>query len=123
MPVATLIEGKRPVRFDGYRFLALNAVKATKDFKCSMFAHLFLLLCWNLMARSASVWAYAHQLIQCQGSRNHISFFQSNRRHNFKCKLSGIYYVCTIFASAFTRVLPGVQFAVYGGGGKTLSEF
>ena len=58
----SLIEGKQPVTFDGYRFLAANAVKSTKDFKSSIFAHLYLLLCWNLMARSASVGAimYAH---------------------------------------------------------------
>ena len=41
--------------FDGYRFLAMNAVKARKDFTSSIFAHLFLLICWNLMARSVAV--------------------------------------------------------------------
>ena len=35
----SLIEVKQSVTFDGHRFLALNAVKATKDFKHSIFAH------------------------------------------------------------------------------------
>ena len=60
--VMSLVEGKQPVTFDGYRFLALNAVQARKDFSSSIFAHLFLLICWNLMARSVSVGSimYAH---------------------------------------------------------------
>ena len=41
--------------FDGYRFLALNAVQAMKVFTSSIFAHLFLLICWNLIARSVAV--------------------------------------------------------------------
>ena len=51
----SLVEGKQPVTFDGYRFLALNAIQARKDFSSSIFAQLFLLTCWNLMARSVFV--------------------------------------------------------------------
>ena len=62
--VMSLVEGKQPVTFDGYRFLALNAIQARKDFSSSIFAQLFLLTCWNLMARSIFVGSimFAHML-------------------------------------------------------------
>ena len=41
--------------FDGYRFLALNAIQGRKVFSSSIFAHLFLLICWNFLTRSVSV--------------------------------------------------------------------
>ena len=47
--VMSLVECKQPVTFEGYRFLALNV------FSSSIFTHLFLLVCWNLMTRSVSV--------------------------------------------------------------------
>ena len=46
--VMSLVECKQPVTFEGYRFLALNV------FSSSIFTHLFLLVCWNLMTRSVS---------------------------------------------------------------------
>ncbi len=48
-------EGKAPMSFEGYKFLADKAIKSTTDFSLASFAHLFLLLCWNLIARCVSV--------------------------------------------------------------------
>jgi hypothetical protein len=48
-------EGKSPLTFAGYKFLARQAVTATKDFELAIFAWVFLVLCWNLMARCVSV--------------------------------------------------------------------
>ena len=48
-------EGKSPITFGGYNFVAEHAMTMKEDFQQSMFAHLFLLLCWNLIARSVSV--------------------------------------------------------------------
>jgi hypothetical protein len=51
----SIIEGKRPISFSGYRYLARKALQCSFDFKLGIFAHSFLTLCWNLMARSISV--------------------------------------------------------------------
>ncbi|KAF0718558.1 Aste57867_1621 [Aphanomyces stellatus] len=47
-----LTEGKSPMSVAGYRYLALHAMQSCSDFNLSMTAHSFLVLCWNLMARS-----------------------------------------------------------------------
>ncbi len=44
-------EGKSPLTFEGYRFIAKTAVSQQRDFQLGSFAWLFLLLCCNLMAR------------------------------------------------------------------------
>lgn len=51
----SLSEGKQPLSFAGYKFLARKATTATEDFHVAIFAWLFLVLCWNLMARCISV--------------------------------------------------------------------
>jgi hypothetical protein len=50
-----LVEGKRPVTFSGYQFLANKAFKQDEDLLLGIFAHSFITLSWNLMARSVSV--------------------------------------------------------------------
>jgi hypothetical protein len=51
----SLVEGKRPLSFAGYKYLAQKSTKQGTDLNLAMFAHTFLLLCWNLIARSISV--------------------------------------------------------------------
>lgn len=48
-------EGKSPLSFEGYRFLAKKAVQQRIDIAWATFSWVFLLLCWNLMARCVSV--------------------------------------------------------------------
>ena len=48
-------EGKAPLSFTVYRYIAKLALQYDFDFNCSTFAHFFLLLCWNLIARCVSV--------------------------------------------------------------------
>ncbi len=48
-------EGKQPLTFSGYRFLAAKAIRQTTDIGLSMMSHLFLILCWNLIARCCTV--------------------------------------------------------------------
>jgi hypothetical protein len=50
-----MVEGKSPMSTVGYHFLANKAVTQDEDFNLCTFVHVFLLLCWNLMARSVSV--------------------------------------------------------------------
>ena len=48
-------EGKSPITFQAYNFVAKEAMKTKGDHSLGCFAHLFLILCWTLMARSVSV--------------------------------------------------------------------
>jgi hypothetical protein len=50
-----IIEGKQPLSFSGYRFLAKKAFRQSTDHMQGIFAHFFLLLCWNLISRCVSV--------------------------------------------------------------------
>lgn len=48
-------EGKSPITFQAYNFVAKQALIKRSDHSLGCFAHLFLILCWTLMARSVSV--------------------------------------------------------------------
>ena len=48
-------EGKAPLTFTVYRYIAKLALQYDRDFYCSIFAHVFLLFCCNLVARCVSV--------------------------------------------------------------------
>ena len=50
-----MMEGKIAMSTTGYNFLAEMALTQQEDFNLYTFVHYFLLLCWNLMARSVSV--------------------------------------------------------------------
>lgn len=49
------VEGKRPITFHGYHKLAKFAILQQSSRTGSLFAHLFIVLSWNLFARSHSV--------------------------------------------------------------------
>lgn len=54
--VLSMKEGKLPLSFVGYNYLAKQTWNYDgSDFNLNIFAHLFLLLCWNLIARCVSV--------------------------------------------------------------------
>lgn len=49
-----LVEGRQPLQFEGYDYLARIAVEKDKEVPAAMTAHTFLVLSWNLMTRSNS---------------------------------------------------------------------
>ena len=51
----SLVEGKRPISFAGYKYLAERCFEQSSDFNVSTFALSFMQLSWNLMSRSISV--------------------------------------------------------------------
>ena len=53
--VMEIIEGKQHMSFKGYKLLATKAIAQDKDYNLAIFSHLYLLLCWNLIARCVSV--------------------------------------------------------------------
>ena len=69
----SVLEGKQPITFDGYIFLAQCAIESKNDFGSNNFAHIFLLLCWNLMARSISVGKIMYNHISWSGDALQIT--------------------------------------------------
>jgi hypothetical protein len=63
--VMSVVEGKQPLSFKGYKFLATKALAQQRDYNLSILCHFFLLLCWNLIARCVSVGSLMY---------NHISW-------------------------------------------------
>jgi hypothetical protein len=53
--VMSIVEGKQPMSFKGYKLLAVKALEQCRDHNLAIFSHLYLLLCWNLIARCVSV--------------------------------------------------------------------
>ena len=53
--VIPIVEGKQPMSFKGYKYLAARAIAQEKDYNLAIFSHFYLLLCWNLIARCVSV--------------------------------------------------------------------
>ena len=53
--VMSIIEGKQPLYCKGYKFLANKAFEQQNDYNISISCHLFLILCWNLIARRVLV--------------------------------------------------------------------
>lgn len=46
-----LQEGKSPISYDGYRLIVNKALSARNDFSLAIFAWVFIVLTWNIMAR------------------------------------------------------------------------
>ena len=53
--IMPIIEGKQAMSLKGYKFLALKAGGQSTDYSLAIFSHLYLVLCWNLIARCVSV--------------------------------------------------------------------
>ncbi|KAH9133192.1 hypothetical protein AeRB84_020675 [Aphanomyces euteiches] len=51
-----ILEGKTPITFEGYKFLAKTALQTLASKDCKL-AQCFLVFCWNLVARSTTVGA------------------------------------------------------------------
>lgn len=69
-----ITEGKAPLSFEGYIYLARKAVEQKEDFQYGSFAWVFLLFCWNLMARNVSVSGIMFDHIGCVGDALTIIF-------------------------------------------------
>ena len=71
-------EGKVPLTFPVYRYIAQLALQYDRDFNCAVFAHTFLLLCWNLIARCVSVASLMYNHISWKEDAMVIVFPTSN---------------------------------------------
>jgi hypothetical protein len=50
-----LKEGKSPLTYNAYRLMAKATLSSSSDFLANLFSHLFLVLSWNVGARSITV--------------------------------------------------------------------
>lgn len=62
-----LTEGKQPFTFCVYCTLSELAIKDVSDHSVAMFCHMYLVFCWNLMARSCSVGGLNYNHISWKG--------------------------------------------------------
>ena len=69
-----ITEGKAPLTFQGYKFLSKKAVQQHTEYSWSIFAWVFLLFCWNLMARCVSVSGIMFDHIGWEGDAMTIIF-------------------------------------------------
>jgi hypothetical protein len=53
--IIPLEEEKQPMSFRGHKFLASKALEQQNDYNIAISCHLFLTLCWNLIASCVSV--------------------------------------------------------------------
>ena len=53
--VMSVVGGKQPMSFKKYKLLAIKALEQCRDHNLALFSLLYLLLCWNLIARCISV--------------------------------------------------------------------
>jgi hypothetical protein len=112
----SLTEGKRPITFDGYQFIASQALRSSNSSQ-SPFVFSFVLLCWNLMARSISVGSlmYKHisweqdSLVICipkhkgdqEGKRSHPKHVYANPINPQICPVLGL--AVHVFSRGFQR--------------------
>ena len=76
--VMSIVEGKQPMSFKGYKLLAAKAIAQEKDYNLAIFSHLYLLLCWNLIARCVSVGSLMYNHVS-QGSDSLVVVFPSHK--------------------------------------------
>lgn len=128
-------EGKYPLSFSGYRFLAKKALEQTTDFPLAIFAHIFLLLCWNLLARCVSVSSIMYQHISWEEDSMVIVFpttksdkvgknsapihVFANRKHPEICPI--LWFAVFIWCSGFRRA--GSTATVFGTPKDTQKRF
>ena len=99
-----ITEGKAPLSFEGYRFLSKKAIQQKTDLPWAVFAWVFLLFCWNLMARCVSVSGIMFDHIGVEGDSITIVF----------PKHKGIKKVSTVYQSIYMqiqRILKSVLFS------------
>ena len=69
-----MIEGKSPLPFPAYIYLAKKTLRSVGDYRLSTFAHVFLTFSWCLIARCVSVSSLLFEHISWQGDALKIVF-------------------------------------------------
>ncbi|KAH9112692.1 hypothetical protein AeMF1_013012 [Aphanomyces euteiches] len=102
-----LHEGKEPIAVDGYRYLAQKALDGERDKKGRRTVHLFLLLCWNLIARTATVGSLRYGHVTWEGDAMVIRYGRmKNDQEGNNCTPHRVYanpenpFICPVLSMA-----------------------
>lgn len=132
----SITEGKAALSFAGYSFLAKTAMTQAVDFTLCIFAHVFLLFCWNLIARCASVSSIMYDHISWEMDSMVIVFpthkgdkegktslpkhVYANRKCPWICPILSLFAIY-LFTTGFRRA--GAKRTVFGETKETESRF
>ena len=108
----SIVEGKMPMSFRGYKFLAGKATidkGGDDDEKLSIFSHFFLLMCWNLIARCVSVGSLMYNHISWENDSLVIVFPSHKGDKDGKKSLPKHVYANTLEPA----ICPILSFAIY----------
>jgi integrase len=107
--VMSIVEGKQPMSFKGYKLLAVKALEQCKDHNLAIFSHLYLLLCWNLIARCVSVGSLMYNHVSWENDSMVIVFPSHKGDQEGRNALPKHIYANT----AEPHICPILSFAVY----------
>lgn len=109
--VMSIIEGKQPITFQGYRYLCQKAISCenVSDFELNIFAHVFLILCWTLIARCHSVGSLMYNHISWNNDSMVIVFPTHKGDQNGETSLPKHVYANPLEPS----LCPILSFAIY----------
>ena len=122
-------EGKEPMQFSGYEWLAKKAVRATTEFSQAVFAWVFLLFAWNLISRGRNMGRLMFEHLSWQDDALTVRMFVKKHDQEGKdCKPKHVFanpvkpWICPILALAvyiFTAGVrrPGAKMLVFGNDG------
>lgn len=129
------MEGKQPLTFAGYMFLANKALRTQTDFNLNIFAHTFLLFSWNLMSRCTSVATLMFNHISWkddalvivfpqhkgdkEGRNSYPKHVYANTANPAICPI--LSFAIFVFTSGFRR--EGARNTVFGFGGEIETRF
>ncbi|KAF0723673.1 hypothetical protein Ae201684P_004994 [Aphanomyces euteiches] len=113
MPIG---EGKSPMSPAGFLFLSEKALTAKSDFALSTTAHVSLVMCWNLIARAASVASIRFDNMSWEGDALLVQYGRTkNDQEGTSCSPKHVYanpscpWICHILSLSllvFTRGMP-----------------
>jgi hypothetical protein len=107
--VMALIEGKQPMSFKGFKFLASKALEQKTDLNLAIFSHLYLILCWNLIARCVSIGGLMYDHVSWKNDSMVIVFPSHKSDKEGRNALPKHVYANT----AEPHICPILSFAVY----------
>lgn len=107
--VMSIVEGKLPLSFRGYKFLSCKAMEQTTDYSASIFSNFFLIMCWNLIARCVSVGSLMYNHITWEND-SMVVVFPSHKgdKEGKRCSPKHVYANV-----AEPSICPILNFAIY----------
>ena len=107
--VMSIVEGKLPLSFRGYKFLSCKAMEQTTDYSTSIFSNFSLIMCWNLIARCVSVGSLMYNHITWENDSMVVVFpSHKGNKEGKRCSPKHVYANV-----AEPSICPILNFAIY----------